>query len=104
MLADAREDDCSRFAGEMALLAVIVVGAFVFRAAIDPFSGDGHQWLGSEEDQARSRAAGLDAHLTKPVDPAAIDQVLTLLGCAGEVIPSATRREQQPSAQHQGET
>jgi signal transduction histidine kinase/ActR/RegA family two-component response regulator len=39
---------------------------------------------GSEDDQARSRAAGLDAHLTKPVDLAAIDQVLTLLGCAGE--------------------
>jgi signal transduction histidine kinase/ActR/RegA family two-component response regulator len=39
---------------------------------------------GSEKDQARSRAAGLDAHLTKPVDPAAIDQVLTLLGCAGQ--------------------
>ena len=39
--------------------------------------------LAGEEDQARSRAAGLDAHLTKPVEPAAIDQVLKVLGCAG---------------------
>jgi signal transduction histidine kinase/ActR/RegA family two-component response regulator len=48
----------------------------------------------SDEDVARSRTAGLDAHLTKPVDPAAIDQVLSLLGCAehapgGNTLPAA---------------
>ncbi len=37
-----------------------------------------------DEDLARSRVAGLDAHLTKPVDPTAIEQVLALLGCAAQ--------------------
>jgi CheY-like chemotaxis protein len=31
---------------------------------------------GTEEDQRKSREAGFDAHLTKPVEPAAVDEVL----------------------------
>ena len=31
---------------------------------------------GTEEDQRKSRDAGFDAHLTKPVEPAAVDDVL----------------------------
>jgi len=31
---------------------------------------------GQEEDKARSRDAGFDHHLTKPVSPADLDQVL----------------------------
>jgi PAS domain S-box-containing protein len=34
---------------------------------------------GSEEDQRKSRAAGFDAHLTKPVEPSAVDEVLARL-------------------------
>lgn len=34
---------------------------------------------GGDGDRRRSRAAGCDAHLTKPVDPEAIDAVLTLM-------------------------
>ena len=32
---------------------------------------------GNEEDRLRSRNAGFDEHLTKPVEPAAFDEVLT---------------------------
>ena len=32
--------------------------------------------FGQEQDRARSRAAGLDAHLTKPVDPRELRQLL----------------------------
>jgi CheY-like chemotaxis protein len=31
---------------------------------------------GQEEDQARAREAGFDLHLTKPVDPAALEKLL----------------------------
>ena len=34
---------------------------------------------GTEEDIRRSKAAGFDEHLTKPVDPAQIDQILASL-------------------------
>jgi CheY-like chemotaxis protein len=34
---------------------------------------------GTEEDQRKSREAGFDAHLTKPVEPAAVDKVLAQL-------------------------
>ena len=38
---------------------------------------------GREEDRSRSRAAGCDAHLTKPVDPDAIDAALSLVHGGG---------------------
>lgn len=53
---------------------------------------------GRDEDIARSRRAGLDAHLTKPVDPAAIDQVLTLLGDAGAALNPSTIPPRRPAA------
>jgi CheY-like chemotaxis protein len=34
---------------------------------------------GQEEDQRRAQEAGFDRHLTKPVDPAALEKVLTTL-------------------------
>ncbi len=34
---------------------------------------------GQREDQRRAREAGFDLHLTKPVDPALLDQVLATL-------------------------
>jgi signal transduction histidine kinase len=37
---------------------------------------------GSEEDRRRSKEAGFDIHLTKPVEPAAIDDVMARLGMA----------------------
>lgn len=39
---------------------------------------------GSEEDRRRSKEAGFDIHLTKPVEPAAIDDVMARLGSAQE--------------------
>jgi CheY-like chemotaxis protein len=39
---------------------------------------------GSSEDRARSREAGFDEHLVKPVDPAALARVLASLECAIE--------------------
>jgi CheY-like chemotaxis protein len=35
---------------------------------------------GQEEDRRRSRAAGFDAHLTKPADPAALQSILARAG------------------------
>ena len=37
---------------------------------------------GSEEDRRRSKEAGFDIHLTKPVEPAAIDEVMARFGSA----------------------
>jgi CheY-like chemotaxis protein len=34
---------------------------------------------GQDEDRARSREAGFDLHLTKPVDPAAVEALLASL-------------------------
>ena len=34
---------------------------------------------GQEEDKRRSREAGFDGHLVKPVEPAALDKLLTEL-------------------------
>jgi CheY-like chemotaxis protein len=34
---------------------------------------------GTEDDQRKSRDAGFDAHLTKPVEPSAVDEVLARL-------------------------
>ena len=48
------------------------------RAAVVALTG----W-GREEDRSRSRAAGCDAHLTKPVDPDAIDAALSLVHGGG---------------------
>lgn len=36
--------------------------------------------LGREEDRARTRAAGIDLHLTKPVEPATLMDLLATLG------------------------
>jgi len=36
--------------------------------------------LGSDEDMARTRAAGFDAHLVKPVDLPELERVLALAG------------------------
>jgi CheY-like chemotaxis protein len=38
---------------------------------------------GQEQDKQAARAAGFDAHLTKPVDPATVEQVLADLLAAG---------------------
>lgn len=50
---------------------------------------------GSDEDQRRSRTAGCDAHLTKPVDPEAIDAALALVH---EVSAPAADRGSRPRA------
>ena len=34
---------------------------------------------GKDEDRARARVAGFDAHVTKPADPAVIDSILTTI-------------------------
>jgi signal transduction histidine kinase/ActR/RegA family two-component response regulator len=39
---------------------------------------------GTEQDRQRSREAGFDHHLTKPVDLAALEEVLATFGAAGE--------------------
>lgn len=43
---------------------------------------------GGDEDRRRSRAAGCDAHLTKPVDPEALDAALALVHQAREPGPA----------------
>jgi len=35
---------------------------------------------GTEEDRERTRAAGFDVHLAKPVDPLAVEELLTARG------------------------
>jgi len=44
---------------------------------------------GNEDDKRKSREAGFDAHLTKPVDGAAIEDVLDRLLSGGETRPSS---------------
>jgi signal transduction histidine kinase/ActR/RegA family two-component response regulator len=47
---------------------------------------------GGDEDRRRSRAAGCDAHLTKPVDPEALDAALALVHEAREPGPAPVPR------------
>ena len=44
---------------------------------------------GSADDKERSRVAGFDFHLTKPVEPAAVDEVLARLSSLGDPPPGA---------------
>lgn len=52
---------------------------------------------GGEEDQRRSRDAGFDAHLTKPIDPEAIDAALALVHEAAREAPPARLGLQRPT-------
>ena len=61
------------------------------RAALVALTG----W-GSEEDRSRSRAAGCNAHLTKPVDPDAIDAALSLVHGGGARHADAAGRRLPP--------
>src|SRR5262249_27020736 len=50
---------------------------------------------GTEQDRSRSKAAGFDFHLTKPVDLAAVEEVI---GKAGVVAGASSRREREQDA------
>lgn len=59
---------------------------------------------GGDEDRRRSRAAGCDAHLTKPVDPEAIDAALALVHEARDPAPAPVPRRAAADAIVEGDS